>query len=52
MDDLKKHITEKASLAKEAFKSLSNTDTALKNAALLKMASRIVAMSFCEPRSW
>lgn len=41
MDDLKKHITEKASLAKEAFKSLSNADTELKNAALLKMADAL-----------
>jgi glutamate-5-semialdehyde dehydrogenase len=41
MDDLKKHIIEKASLAKEAFKSLSHADTELKNAALLKMADSL-----------
>ncbi|HSN58596.1 MAG TPA: aldehyde dehydrogenase family protein, partial [Clostridiaceae bacterium] len=41
MDDLKQHITEKASLAKEAFKSLSHADTELKNAALLKMADSL-----------
>lgn len=42
MDDLKKHIIEKASLAKEAFKSLSHADTELKNAALLKMADALM----------
>jgi glutamate-5-semialdehyde dehydrogenase len=41
MDDLKKHIIEKANLAKEAFKSLSHADTELKNAALLKMADSL-----------
>jgi glutamate-5-semialdehyde dehydrogenase len=42
MDDLKNYIVDKASQTKEAFKSLSNADTELKNAALLKMADALV----------
>jgi len=42
MDDLKNYIIDKASHAKEAFKSLSNADTELKNAALLKMADALM----------
>src|SRR5450756_2068384 len=42
VDDLKNYIIDKASHAKEAFKSLSSADTELKNAALLKMADTLM----------
>jgi len=42
MDDLKNYIIDQASLAKEAFRSLSSADTELKNAALLMMADSLM----------
>lgn len=42
MENLQQYVIEKAALAKDAFKTLSNSDTNLKNSALIKMADALI----------
>jgi glutamate-5-semialdehyde dehydrogenase len=47
MENLQKYVIERAAKAKEAFKTLGNADTNLKNSALIKMADALIENTDC-----